>query len=94
MEYMQSIVPHGEKCYGCPKGDPHGIEGYCGNIFCHFLEEVCLDGEKQCGINDPLLDLQEAEKRWNYVTLGNECASLQEIESAWDDLQEAKKNVK
>lgn len=51
-EHLSRIVPHGEKCHGCPKGDPHGIAGYSGDVFCHLMEEVMVDGNKECAIND------------------------------------------
>lgn len=52
VEHLASIIPHGHKCDGCPKGDPHGIAGYTGPVFCHLLEEVMPNGEKECAIND------------------------------------------
>lgn len=51
-EYLSRIVPHGEKCYGCPKGEPQAIPSYTGDVFCHLLEEVMVGGSKECGIND------------------------------------------
>lgn len=50
-EHLARVVPHGTKCYGCPKGDPHGLVGYDGDIFCHLMEETMLEGNKDCGIN-------------------------------------------
>lgn len=61
-EYMASIVPHGDKCYGCPRSDQHGIDGYTGDVFCHFFEEVMIDGNKDCGIN-----VEQAEEIKNSV---------------------------
>lgn len=52
-EHLARIIPKGERCDGCIKGDPHGIVGYSGDIFCHLLEEVMPNGEKGCAINDP-----------------------------------------
>lgn len=52
IEHLETIIPHGQKCYGCPKSDPHGIEGYSGDVFCHLLEEVMDGGEKRCGFNE------------------------------------------
>lgn len=52
VEHLESIIPHGPKCCGCPKADPHGLEGYSGDIYCHLMEEVMIYGEKQCAIND------------------------------------------
>lgn len=52
-EHLARIIPQGEKCTGCPKGDPHNIKGYSGDIFCHLLEEVMSEGNKGCAINDP-----------------------------------------
>ena len=51
-EHLSRIVPPGEKCHGCPKGDPYGIAGYTGDVFCHLMEEVMPDGNKECAIND------------------------------------------
>lgn len=52
IEHLQRIVPHGDKCYGCLKSDPLNIDGYAGDVFCHLLEEVMIDGHKECGINE------------------------------------------
>jgi hypothetical protein len=49
-------IPHGESCYGCPKSDPHLVEGYDGAVYCHLLEEEIENGDKQCGVNDPRCD--------------------------------------
>lgn len=35
--------------------------------------------------------LDEAEARWNGVTLREECASLQEMDAAWDALEIARR---
>lgn len=51
VEHLSRIIPYGDKCHGCPKGDPHGIEGYTGDIFCNLMEEVMPNGDKDCGIN-------------------------------------------
>lgn len=56
-EHLARIVPHGDKCHGCQKGDPHGLAGYTGDVFCHLLEEVMAEGNKQCGINDPKAEI-------------------------------------
>lgn len=53
-EHLARIIPHGDKCHGCPKSDPRGIEGYTGDVFCHLFEEVMPDGNKECGINQPI----------------------------------------
>jgi hypothetical protein len=50
---LAEIIPHGTRCDGCPKGDPHGIAGYSGDVYCHLTEEVMPGGEKDCTINDP-----------------------------------------
>lgn len=45
-------IPAGDRCDGCTKGDPHGIEGYVGDVFCHLQDEVVEEGVKTCGINE------------------------------------------
>lgn len=52
IEHIESFVPFGARCDGCPKGDPHGIKGYTGDVFCHMQEEVVPDGVKSCGFNE------------------------------------------
>lgn len=52
-EYLKGIIPEGTRCDGCIKGDPHNLEGYTGDVFCHLCEEIAPDGDKICGINDP-----------------------------------------
>jgi len=54
MELLRSEIPKGVKCYGCPKSNSLGIEGYSGDVFCHLLEENVTNGDKICGVNDPL----------------------------------------
>ena len=60
IEALEKIIPHGERCEGCPKADPHItgnegpiLSGYKGPYFCHLMEEVVQDGDKECCINDP-----------------------------------------
>lgn len=48
---MHDDIPAGGRCDGCRKGDPYGIDGYTGDVFCHLQEEVVENGEKTCGIN-------------------------------------------
>jgi hypothetical protein len=62
LEHLQEIVPVGERCDGCPKGDPHNLPGYSGDVFCHLLEEVMMDGIKDCGINDPGVSISAASR--------------------------------
>ncbi len=62
-EHLARIVPHGRKCYGCPKSDPHGLKGYTGDVFCHLMEETMLDGDKECGINIEGPNETHTEKR-------------------------------
>lgn len=52
-EHLAKIIPHGERCDGCPKADPHNLKGHTGDVFCHLMEEVMPNGVKDCGINDP-----------------------------------------
>lgn len=51
-EELAARIPHGSRCDGCPKGDPHGITDHAGDVFCHLMEEVMIGGVKQCAIND------------------------------------------
>lgn len=51
LEHLAARIPNGPKCHGCPKGDPHGIVGDTGDVFCHLLEELMPEGNKECGIN-------------------------------------------
>jgi hypothetical protein len=58
-QYLEKIIPHGDRCEGCQKADPYitGNEGfilkeYQGPYFCHLMEEVIGDGYKECGLNE------------------------------------------
>jgi hypothetical protein len=52
-EHLESIIPQGKRCEGCPKADPHitggegpVLKGYSGPYFCHLQEELIEDGDK------------------------------------------------
>jgi len=58
-QHLESFIPQGTRCEGCPKADAHItgnegpiLSGYKGPYFCHLMEELIEDGEKQCGINE------------------------------------------
>lgn len=60
IEALEKDIPWGERCEGCKKADPYItgnegpiLKGYQGPYFCHLMEEVIADGDKECGINDP-----------------------------------------
>lgn len=57
--HLTKIVPKGDRCERCPKSDPYStsfsgpiLTGYRGPYFCHLLERVIENGDKECGINE------------------------------------------
>ncbi len=56
---LKNDIPFGDRCEGCRKADPYItgnegpiLKGYTGPYFCHLLEKVIENGEKECCIND------------------------------------------
>jgi len=54
-DYLSQIIPQGETCDGCPKGDFAYDWG-----FCHLLEERVERTDKPCMINDPRVATERA----------------------------------